>query len=65
MPLVDAGVTMQDVILVMSEKRFGCVGVIDLSGIYCIITDGDLRRTLVENLLTFGGGRHDTIASIN
>jgi len=53
MPLVEAGVAMQDVIPVMSEKRFGCVGVVDLSGdLLGIITDGDLRRTLVENLLS-------------
>ena len=51
-PLVEADIAMHDVIPVMSEKRFGCVGVIDHSGdLLGIITDGDLRRTLVENLL--------------
>jgi arabinose-5-phosphate isomerase len=52
MPLVEADVEMKNVIPVMSEKRFGCVGVVDQSGgLLGIITDGDLRRTLVENLL--------------
>ena len=37
----------------MSEKRFGCVGVIDGDGdLIGVITDGDLRRTLAENLLS-------------
>ncbi|MEC8202266.1 MAG: KpsF/GutQ family sugar-phosphate isomerase [Pseudomonadota bacterium] len=52
-PLVEADIAMHDVIPVMSEKRFGCVGVIDHAGdLLGIITDGDLRRTLVENRLS-------------
>ena len=52
-PLVEADIAMHDVIPVMSEKRFGCVGVIDHCGdLLGIITDGDLRRTLVENRLS-------------
>ena len=52
-PLVEAGVAMENVIPVMSQKRFGCVGVVNQSGdLLGIITDGDLRRTLVENLLS-------------
>ena len=52
-PLVKAGVAMENVIPVMSQKRFGCVGVVNQSGdLLGIITDGDLRRTLVENLLS-------------
>lgn len=53
LPLATSGVAMQDVIPVMSEKRFGCVGVIDDDGaLIGIVTDGDLRRTLAENLLS-------------
>jgi arabinose-5-phosphate isomerase len=45
LPLVPSGTAMADALLVMTEKRFGCVGVVDggqrLLG---IVTDGDLRR---------------------
>ena len=52
LPLATGDLSMRDVILVMSEKRFGCVGVVDDDGaLVGIVTDGDLRRTLAENLL--------------
>jgi arabinose-5-phosphate isomerase len=36
---------MHDAIVVMSEKRWGCVGVCDGAGqLVGVITDGDLRR---------------------
>ena len=45
MPLLPEGATMTDVILTMTGKRFGCVGLVDSSGrLSGIITDGDLRR---------------------
>jgi arabinose-5-phosphate isomerase len=44
-PLVGPGASMREALLVMSEKRFGCVGVLDgRGGLAGIITDGDLRR---------------------
>jgi arabinose-5-phosphate isomerase len=44
-PLVDPGVSMREALLVMTEKRFGCVGVRGPDGALAgIITDGDLRR---------------------
>ena len=53
LPLADTGTIMLDIIPTMSEKRFGCVGVIDDEGdLIGVITDGDLRRTLAENLLS-------------
>lgn len=53
LPLVSADLEMRDIIPTMSAKRFGCVGVIDDGGnLQGIITDGDLRRTLAENLLS-------------
>ena len=53
LPLADTGTIMRDIIPTMSEKRFGCVGVIDDEGdLIGVITDGDLRRTLAENLLS-------------
>lgn len=52
LPLVQEDEIMRDVLLVMTSKRFGCAGVVGknnkLSG---IITDGDLRRHMHQNLL--------------
>jgi arabinose-5-phosphate isomerase len=45
LPLVQPGTPMHDAIVVMSEKRWGCVGVCDGAGqLVGVITDGDLRR---------------------
>ena len=36
----------------MTQKRFGCLGIIDPQGnIIGIITDGDLRRSLSANII--------------
>ena len=52
MPLVALGTAMADAIIEMSMKSFGCVGVTDddrrLVG---IVTDGDLRRHMGDDLL--------------
>ena len=43
---------MPDVLLVMTAKRFGCVGIVDDDGVFLgIITDGDLRRHMDTKLL--------------
>ena len=43
---------MAEAILIMTAKRFGCVGVVDESGVLAgIITDGDLRRHMDNDLL--------------
>lgn len=45
LPLAQPETPMREALLVMSEKRFGCVGVLDGGGrLAGIITDGDLRR---------------------
>jgi arabinose-5-phosphate isomerase len=45
LPLVAAATPMQEALLVMTEKRWGIVGVTDASGkLVGAITDGDLRR---------------------
>ncbi len=51
MPLVAKDLPMQDVLLAMTAKRFGCVGVLDGETLIGIITDGDLRRHMGEGLL--------------
>jgi arabinose-5-phosphate isomerase len=44
-PLLPEGADMSEVILTMTGKRFGCVGLVDSQGALAgIITDGDLRR---------------------
>ena len=52
-PLVSNGTVMSEAILAMSEKSFGCVGVVDQSRrLIGIVTDGDLRRHMNPDLLT-------------
>jgi arabinose-5-phosphate isomerase len=56
LPLVDAATPMKDALLVMTEKRWGIVGVTGADGrLMGAITDGDLRRHL-EGLLTHIAG---------
>ena len=56
LPLVAPDAPMADAILVMSEKRFGCVGVCDADGTLAgVITDGDLRRH-IDGLLAHSAG---------
>ena len=46
-PLVPLGARMEQALIEMTGKRFGCVGVIDEAGLLVgIITDGDLRRRM-------------------
>jgi arabinose-5-phosphate isomerase len=52
MPLVPAGTTMAEAIIVMTQKSFGCVGVADDGGrLIGIVTDGDLRRHMGDGML--------------
>lgn len=51
-PLAPLGTAMSDAILQMSAKGFGCVGITDTQGkLVGIITDGDLRRHMRNDLL--------------
>jgi arabinose-5-phosphate isomerase len=51
-PLVPLGTRMSDALVVMTGKGFGCVGVTDTgSALVGIITDGDLRRHMRDDLL--------------
>lgn len=51
LPLVQMDTPMQQVLLLMTSKRFGCAGVVDGESLAGIITDGDLRRNM-EGLLS-------------
>ena len=46
LPLVELSTAMPDALLVMTEKRFGCIGVVENGRLAGLITDGDLRRHL-------------------
>ncbi|MDE2580322.1 MAG: KpsF/GutQ family sugar-phosphate isomerase [Rhodospirillales bacterium] len=51
-PLVAPETPMHQALLVMTEKRFGCLGVTDAAGrLIGVVTDGDLRRHMGPDLL--------------
>ena len=53
LPLCSPDTVMSEAILIMTEGRFGCVGVVDEAGkLIGIITDGDLRRHLEPSMLS-------------
>ena len=53
LPLVSHDMVMSQAMLIMTEKCFGCVGVVDRTGkLAGIVTDGDLRRHMSPDLLT-------------
>ena len=52
-PLLGLGTPMSEALLAMTNKRFGCIGIVDKGGMLNgIITDGDLRRHMGDNLLS-------------
>ncbi|MCV6547411.1 MAG: KpsF/GutQ family sugar-phosphate isomerase [Cohaesibacter sp.] len=53
MPLAKSDSLMSEIIVTMSEKGFGCVGILDTNGnLVGMVTDGDLRRSLADDLLS-------------
>jgi len=53
MPLMSQDSCMQDVLVNMSQKALGCVGLTGADGALTgVITDGDLRRHMSPDLLT-------------
>ena len=57
LPLVQDSDKMNEVLLTITAKKFGCAGVLDSSGnLLGIITDGDLRRHMQPNLLAQPAG---------
>ena len=52
MPLVRGDMPMSEVLVVVTQKSFGCAGVTDSSGVLVgIITDGDLRRHMGDDFV--------------
>jgi arabinose-5-phosphate isomerase len=57
MPLTTPDTPMSEAVLTMTEKRFGCVGVVDDTGLLIgVITDGDLRRHMSSDMLSLRAG---------
>lgn len=57
LPLCTADTVMSEAILIMTECRFGCVGIVDAERrLIGIITDGDLRRHMDQSLLNCKAG---------
>lgn len=57
LPLCQTDTKMRDVLVTMTEKSFGCAGVVDKAGhLIGIITDGDLRRHLAKDILDHPAG---------
>src|SRR5690606_26950793 len=53
LPLCRPGVIMADGLVTMTEKSFGCLGVVAEDGeLIGIVTDGDLRRHMSPQLLS-------------
>lgn len=53
LPLVSPDIKMSDALPKMSEKGFGCLGIVDAGGdLVGIFTDGDLRRSISPDLLS-------------
>jgi arabinose-5-phosphate isomerase len=53
MPIAPPELPMDRALLLITEKRFGCLGVVNASGrLVGIVTDGDLRRAMGPDLLS-------------
>ena len=51
LPIIEIGSPMSEALIKISEKGFGCIGVISNNSLEGIITDGDLRRHMGPNIL--------------
>ena len=51
LPIIESGSLMSEAIIKISEKGFGCIGVISGDHLIGIITDGDLRRHMGPEIL--------------
>lgn len=55
LPLASLDLQMGEALVIMTEKSFGCLGIIDSDGqLTGVITDGDLRRNMQADLLSRG-----------
>ncbi len=48
-PLAPPSTSMEAIVQIMTDKKFGCIGIVDEANVLLgIITDGDLRRSLTQ-----------------
>lgn len=53
LPLASATARMGEALVIMTQKSFGCLGIVDHKGrLIGIVTDGDLRRHMGKDLLS-------------
>ncbi len=53
LPLVTEDLAVADALVVMTQRAFGCLGIVDAKGRLCgVVTDGDLRRHMGPSLLS-------------
>jgi arabinose-5-phosphate isomerase len=58
LPLARETMAMAEALVIMTEKSFGCLGILDGKGrLVGVVTDGDLRRHMGEGLLAATTGR--------
>jgi arabinose-5-phosphate isomerase len=56
-PLAHKSIEMSEALVIMTEKSFGCLGVVDRKGkLVGVLTDGDLRRHMGAKLLSATAG---------
>ena len=51
LPIIEIGSPMSEALIKISEKGFGCIGVVSNNSLEGIITDGDLRRHMGPDML--------------
>ncbi|MEO1719238.1 MAG: KpsF/GutQ family sugar-phosphate isomerase [Pseudomonadota bacterium] len=52
LPVADEATRMSEALLIMTQKSFGCLGVVDKKGrLTGVVTDGDLRRHMGDGLM--------------
>ncbi|MGF7162065.1 arabinose-5-phosphate isomerase [Rhodoligotrophos appendicifer] len=65
LPLIDVDALMAEALVVMTSKRFGCVGVVRGDGTLAgVITDGDLRRNMSSDLISRTTGEVMTVKPV-
>ena len=53
LPIVKSGTPMTEALMIMSQKMLGCLGIVDTNNnLIGMITDGDLRRHMSNDLMT-------------
>lgn len=50
LPLCSPETHMSEVLMIMSHKGFGCIGIVENTKLVGMITDGDIRRNLSDSL---------------